>query len=114
MGSDLEYLEFDAPVRRSSDLDGTPGITLVSENARVNLDHGVIRAERHVHVPTSMQDELDLHEREVVKLSANGHEFYANVKVSDNGYYELHIDKDEATEYGLSNGDELDLEKCGK
>lgn len=114
LGSDLKYLGLDAPVRRSGILDNTPGITIKSENSEVTIDHGVIRAERHVHVPTSREDELGLHERDEVIIDTGKYKFDAIVKVSDNGYYELHIDKDEASEYELDNGDEVELIKCGK
>lgn len=114
LGSDLEYFGLDAPVRRSGDLEGTPGITLINEKNCVKLDFGVIRAERHVHVPTFLENEYDLHERDKVMLYGKDFSFDANVKVTNNGYYEVHIDKDEAREYGLSNGDELELIKCGE
>lgn len=108
LGSDLEYLGLDAPTRRSGNLDETPIVTLEVGETRVVTD-GVIRAEKHVHVPTSRMNELDLYERDIVRLDTEDKSFYANVKVSDNGYFELHIDKDEAQEYGLNNGDEVEL-----
>lgn len=111
--TDLDYLGLDAPTRRSGDLSATPSVTLSSNGKSIETD-GVIRAERHVHVPTQKENELDLHERDIVKLTGPKCEFYANVKVSDNGYLEVHIDKDEAQEYGLLNGQEVELEKCGK
>lgn len=114
LGSDLVKLGLDAPVRRSGVLDKTPGITLINGSVRYTVNHGVIRAERHVHVPTSREDELGLHERDRVILSKGDVSFEANVKVSDNGYYEVHIDKDEAGEYGLTNGETINLTKCGK
>lgn len=114
LGSDLEYLGIDAPTRRSGVLDNTPGITIKSEYGEVTTNGGVIRAERHVHVPTNREDELGLHERDNVIIDTGKHKFDAIVKVSDNGYYELHIDKDEAKYYELENGDEVELIKCGK
>ena len=111
LGSDLEFFGLDAPTRRSGDLGNTPGIIVKTEFASITLDSGVIRSERHVHVPTSKEDELNLHERDVVRLYNDEVSFDAFVKVSDNGYFEAHIDKDEALEYGLSNGDEVNLEK---
>ncbi len=108
LGSDLEYLELDAPTRRSGDLKDTPMVTLRIGKKSIETS-GVIRAERHVHVPTSREDELNLHERDRVRLDAHNKSFEANVKVSDNGYFELHIDKDEALEYGLQSGDEIEL-----
>lgn len=113
LGTDLEKFGFDAPVRRSGQLDGTPQIKLLANGKEV-LSDGVIRAERHVHVPTSRQDELGLHERDLVLVHADKVDFYANVKVSDNGYFEVHIDKDEGREYGLANHDVVELELCGK
>ena len=114
LGSDLKYLGLEAPVRRSGDLDNTPGITISNGNKSINLDHGVIRAEKHVHVPSINEDEIGLHERDVVVIDTGKYKFDAIVKVSDNGYFELHIDKDEAKEYELGNGDEVELIKCGK
>lgn len=114
LGSDIEFLAIAAPIRRSGDLKDTPGIILKNGETEIKIHNGVIRAERHVHVPTNREDELDLHERDKVLLHANGYTFDANVKVSNNGYFELHIDKDEAMEYGLKNGSEIELEKCGK
>lgn len=106
--SDLEYLGLEAPTRRSGNLDDTPSIEIANGDKSVTTD-GVIRAERHVHVPTKNEDELGLHERDVVRITTPKGCFEANVKVSDNGYYELHIDKDEALEYSVSSGDELEL-----
>lgn len=111
--SDAEYLGLALPVRRSGDLEDTPSIDLLANGKTCKVD-GVIRAERHVHVPTDRENSLGLHERDVVKIVTPTKEFTANVKVSANGYFELHIDKDEASEYGLSNGDEVEWVICGK
>ncbi|HBA37553.1 MAG TPA: hypothetical protein DCY94_02400 [Firmicutes bacterium] len=108
--SDLEFLGLEAPTRRSGDLEDTPSIEMINGEKIVTTD-GVIRAERHVHVPTKEMDDLNLHERDIVKVTAPKGTFEANVKVSDNGYFELHIDKDEAEEYGITSGQELDFEK---
>ena len=113
LGTDLKYLGLNAPVRRSGDLKGTPGITLKNGNKTIDVNHGVIRAERHVHVPTNRENELNLHERDIIEFKTDKYTFSAHVKVSDNGYFELHIDKDEAAEYGLNNGDIIEGYKCG-
>lgn len=111
--SDLDYLGLNAPIRRSGDLEDTPSIEIWVDECHIATD-GVIRSERHVHVPTKEADTLGLYERDIVKLSAPKGDFYANVKVSDNGYFELHIDKDEAIEFGLSSNDELELTPNGE
>lgn len=108
---DLEFLDLNAPIRRSGDLKGTPSIWIVNGENKIETD-GVIRAERHVHVPANMEDVYDLHERDRVTIEYPNGTFDAFVKVSDNGYFEVHIDKDEAEEYGLTSGVEVEI--CGK
>lgn len=48
--TDAISLGIDAPVRRSGDIKGTPGCVLVGPAGVLNMSHGVIRAERHVHM----------------------------------------------------------------
>ncbi len=111
--SDAEYLNIDAPIRRSGDLHDTPSMEIINDGKSITSD-GVIRAERHLHVPSNMESEINLHERDKVHVITGDSSFDANVKVSDNGFLELHIDRDEAEEYKLSNGDEVEVQKCGK
>lgn len=109
LGTDLELLGLDAPTRRSGNLENTPSILIKNGEKTIETD-GVIRAEKHVHVSTEDALKFGLHERDVVTLSNGNISFQANVKVSDNGYFEVHIDKDEAREFGLENGDEVNLD----
>lgn len=113
LGSDGEYLNIQLPTRRSDKLEDTPCI-IISANGKTVTTDGVIRAERHVHVPLSRSSELGLHERDEVEITYPGGTFKANVKVSENGYFELHIDKDEAAEFDLHTNDEVELKLCGK
>ncbi len=110
LGSDINYLELHAPVRRSGDLENTPSIKIKNGDKVVETD-GVIRAERHVHVNTDDQERLGLFERDKVHLVTRKGEVEAFVKISKNARLELHIDKDEAEEYGLSTGDEVEIRK---
>jgi propanediol utilization protein len=48
--TDAISLGIDAPVRISGDIQGTPGCVLVGPHGVVELDEGVIRAARHVHM----------------------------------------------------------------
>ena len=48
--TDAISLGLDLPVRISGDIAGTPGCALVGPKGVVQLDHGVIRALRHVHM----------------------------------------------------------------
>ena len=104
--TDLDYLGIDEYVRKSGDIKGTPGITIINEDNKVTIDEGVIREERHIHVNTN--DNLGLNNNDEVIVD---NRFNAFIKVSDDGYYELHIDKDEALEYNLNTGDEVEFIK---
>ena len=106
--SDLNYLGIKEFVRRSGDIEGTPGITIINENNEVTINKGVIREERHIHVNTKDKDKFDLQDKEEVLVD---NRFNAFIKVSDNGFYELHIDKDEAIEYNLNIDDEVEFTK---
>lgn len=113
LGSDLDYLELEAPVRRSGDLNETPMVTLKNGTVSVFSD-GVIRAMKHVHEPVSYSLEYGLIDGETVEIKGPNCKFLVDVKVSENAFFEVHIDKDEALEYGLVNNQEVELEKCGK
>ncbi len=109
--SDFEYLGIKEIARKSGDLDNTPGITIVNDNNKVTIDKGVIRAQRHIHINSKDQDKLNLHDDDEVMVISAKEKFNAFVKASDNGYYEMHIDKDEALEYGLNMNDEVEFIK---
>ena len=55
--TDAISLGLDLPVRHSGDIAGTPGCVLVGPKGVVELNEGVIRAARHVHM--SMEDAED-------------------------------------------------------
>ena len=111
LGSDLEYLGIDAPARKSGKVDNTPGIKVINGDKSVILESGVIRAERHIHMNQELASKLGFKDEDKVIVHAGDKDFDANIKVSDNGYYEMHIDKDEALEYNLETGDEVEYEK---
>ena len=106
--SDLEFLEIDEYVRKSSDIEGTPGITLIKNNNKVTISQGVIRSQRHIHMNKKTAKKIGVSNNEKVIVN---NLFDAYIKVSKNGYYELHIDKDEAKEFNLSSGDEIEFKK---
>ena len=59
-------------------------------------------------------DELGLKHEDMVKLIVDndkGGIMEAFVKVSSNGYFEIHLDKDDANCFLLKTGDEVEIEK---
>ena len=111
--NDARKLKINPPVRTSGDLKGSEHITLRTDKASVTLDEGCIIADRHVHFNTNEADKYHVKNKDKLKLHILGEkrgtiEVFA--KVSDDGYFEVHLDTDDGNAFMLENDDELVLE----
>lgn len=112
--SDAYTLGINPPVRESGDLEDSESITLVTEKNEITLENVCIQAERHVHMNEKIAEELGLKNDDLVKLIINndkGGEMEAFIKVKPNGFFEIHIDRDDANAFMLNNGDEVEIKK---
>lgn len=112
--SDAYLLGINPPVRESGDLEDSETITIVGPKGEVTLKDACIQAERHVHMNEKKAEELGLKHEDMVKLIVNndkGGIMEAFVKVSSNGYFEIHLDKDDANCFLLKTGDKVEIEK---
>jgi len=93
-------LGLDAPVRRSGDLDGTPGLTLLAGPRRLDLDEGVICAMRHIHMTPDDADRFRVKAGDRVQVSVDGERelIFGDVLIRVHADYrlEMHLDTDEA------------------
>lgn len=74
----------------------------------------VFKLKDHVHMNPKKAEELGLKNEDLVKLiidNDKGGMMEAFVKVSENGFFEIHIDKDDANCFLLKTGDEVEIEK---
>src|SRR5437868_8362707 len=72
--TDAISLGIDAPVRHSGNIQGTPGCVLVGPKGVVELNEGVIRAARHVHMNNRDADFYGVQNGDFMKLrSASPH-----------------------------------------
>lgn len=104
---DARTLGLNPPVRRSGDLIKTPSITLVTKKGEVITD-GVIIANRHVHMNYEDAVKYGVKDKQIVKIKIDGDKsgvVDAEIKVSDDGYYELHLDTDDANAFLLNDND---------
>ncbi len=111
--SDAIVLGVNPPVRQSGDLEDSEAITLIGPKGEVTLENACIQAERHIHMNASKAKDLKLKHEDLVNVKIEndkGGVMEAFVKVSDNGFYELHIDKDDANAFMLNTGDEVEIE----
>ena len=107
--SDSNLLGIDPPVRDSGDLVDSESVWLEGPNGKIYKKNCCIRANRHIHC--NKLDNIGHTNNDIVSVLANGKVMdNVHIKEGDSYVLELHIDKDEAMEYGLNTGDYIDLE----
>ncbi len=108
-------LGIDVPVRMSGKIDGTPGCVLVGPKGVVDLDRGVIRAERHVHM--GLGDAEFYGVRDGDRMSLRVHSACATVfeglivRVGEKIKLEVHLDTDEGNAADLEHAEKVELFK---
>ena len=112
--TDEMTLGLDAPIRISGELEDTPGITLIGPAGKLTLGHGVVLAQRHVHMSPADAQRLGLHDRQIVQaaLRSPHRSLVFNdvvVRVSSHYALELHLDTDEGNAAGVQAGDRATL-----
>ena len=111
--TDARKLKLNPPVRSSGDLKGSETITVKTDKATIELTEACIIADRHVHFNTNEADKYNVKTGDLVKLYIDGDKsgvIDAHAKVSDDGFYEVHIDTDDASAFRLNTGDEIEVE----
>ena len=107
--TDARKLGVPVVIRQSGDIDGTPGMTLVSDMGSVDLEEGIMVAKRHIHMTPKEARRMKVKDNEevfVVTESFDRSMIYGDVvvRVSDDYRLAMHIDTDEAN--ALSGGEE--------
>lgn len=108
---DARVLGLNPPVRRSGNLEGSLKITLVTDKAEVETD-GLVIANRHIHMNKEDALKYGVTDKQVVQIKVPGDKsgiMDAEVKVSDNGFYELHIDTDDANAFLIEDNDKVTM-----
>ena len=107
--TDAYKLGLNPPVRNSGDLNGSESITIIGSCGSVNIAEGCIIAARHIHILPSQLKVYGLEGRDTVNVKLNGEKggIITNVylKVSDEAFFELHLDTDDANAHLIKNGD---------
>lgn len=116
--TDSISLGIDAPVRHSGKIDGTPGCVLVGPAGSVQLDQGVIRAARHVHMNFHDAEHYGVSNGDMMQLkivSADCSMTFDDVLVraDEAAKLEVHIDTDEGNACNLDAASEVILKKDG-
>jgi len=108
---DARLLGLNPPVKRSGDLEDSLKITLVTDKCEVETN-GLIIANRHVHINSSEVSKYGVEDKQMVQIKVEGPKsgiMDAEVKISDNGYYELHLDTDDANAFLIEDNDKVTM-----
>ena len=120
--TDSISLGIDAPVRHSGNIKGTPGCVLVGPKGVVELQEGVIRAARHVHMNNKDAERYGVKNGDVMKLRIESPACTVVfedllVRADATSKLEVHIDTDEGNACFLDGATKVELQKqdggCG-
>ena len=108
--TDARFLGLNPPLRDSGDLDDSSIVSIIGPKGTITKPCGII-VRRHIHVTKEDKEKYNL--PDIVKVQVDGvrggimNNVY--VKESDEAYFEMHVDTDEANAYGLSNDSTVEI-----
>lgn len=107
--TDARELGVSAPIRPSGDVSGSPGVRLVGPVGSITLPHGVIAAQRHIHMTPADAAQMGVTDKQIVKLQVFTERplIFEDVlvRVSPDFATFAHLDYDEANACGFQKGD---------
>lgn len=107
--TDARNLGINAPLRSSGNIEGTPGITLIGPNGEIQIDKGVIVAERHIHMTPEDAAQFQVSDGQYVSVKVKGDRGLifnqVLIRVKDTYALDMHIDTDEANSGNIKTGD---------
>lgn len=90
----------------SGELKGTPGATIVGPGGSVQLQEGVIVAQRHIHMTLDDANRFGVHDGQVVNIACDGTRpgvlHGVIIRANNNSALECHLDTEEANGLGLN------------
>lgn len=104
---DARTLKMNPPVRRSGDLEDSLEIILETEKNDIKTNGAIIMS-RHVHMTPEDAEKYGVIDKQKVQIKIDGDKAgiaEAEVKISDNGYYEAHFDTDDANAFLIEDND---------
>ena len=113
--TDSYKLGINPPIRKSGDVKESCPITLIGPKGVLELNEGCIIADRHIHILPKQAEVYGLSDMEEVSVLIPGEKggilSHVRLRISDNSYYELHLDTDDANAHMLKNGDIVKIVK---
>lgn len=98
--TDAITLGINPPVRRSGNIKGSESLTVVGPEGSITLDAGVIRANRHIHMPPAEAKKMGVKDDEIVSIEIPGTKSVimrnVQVRVKKGWVLQMHLDTDDA------------------
>lgn len=102
-------------VKLSGDLKETPGVTLIGPKGSVQLEEGVIVAQRHIHMTSKQAIHFDVNDGDLVEVKVDGLRggILSNVSIRTNDSFtlECHLDVEEANSMGITPNSKIKIVK---
>ena len=107
--TDAYKLGLNPPVRSSGHLDNSEVVTLIGSKGSIKTS-GCIIANRHIHITYADKEEYNFPDKLKVKIEGEKPGIIeVELKPSEEAYFELHLDTDDANAFLLKNGDEVEI-----
>ena len=111
--TDAYKLGIKPPIRTSGDLENSETVTLIGPNGELEAKNSTIIADRHIHITPKQKEMYGLNGKEYVSVLIPGEKGCILNKVylkeSEDAYFELHIDTDDANANLVKNGDIVEI-----
>lgn len=113
--TDSFKLKVNPPIKSSGDLEGSLPITIIGPNGKVDLEKGLILANRHIHINKEDLKKYNLKETDKIAIKVDGEKggIMKNIhlKVQEDASLRLHLDTDDANAFNLKDNDEVEVLK---
>ena len=107
--TDAYKLGLNPPVRTSGNLVDSEVVTLIGPNGSITTN-GCIIADRHIHISYEDKKKYNLPDKVFVKINGiKKGTIDVNLKPSEEAFFELHLDTDDANAFLLKNGEEVEI-----
>lgn len=116
--SDALRNKFVAPLRSSGDVAGSGSAKLIGPKGEIELNEGVIIADRHIHFSLEEAQEFGVEDGQIVSIRIGGIKpgilDQVLCRVNKNFRLDCHLDTDDGSAFMLKNGDLVELVKAYK
>lgn len=106
---DSKLLGINPPIRDSGDLADSESVWIEGPNGKIFKKNCCIMANRHIHC--NKLENIGYANKDIVTVKFNGQIIdNVHIKMDDRFKLEMHIDRTDASLFGIENGDYVDLE----